>query len=336
MIHHDDLSLVLAQRQAVGRAADEAAARAAFGRYRSGKAENTLRAQDVALAAWARFLAIVGITTTPAALAGDPSAWQGVTWGLVTGFEAWALSKGYALGTVRLWLSVVRVYARLAAQAGAIGGEALALIQSVSGPGQGEGRRIDERRPQARVGRKAAAAVLLSGAQVAEMKRQPDTPQGRRDGLLVCLLADHGLRVGEAAGLRVEDVDLAEGVIRFWRNKVGIEQRHELTADTRRALQRYAEDVGAEGPLLRRTGRDQTLGAEGISARNLSQRIRELGRRIGVEGLSAHDLRHYWATAAARAGTPIDRLQQAGGWRSPAMPLRYVAAAEIANEGVLL
>jgi hypothetical protein len=39
---------------------------------------------------------------------------------------------------------------------------------------------------------------------------------------------------------------------------------------------------------------------------------------------------------AARNGTPIDRLQEAGGWASPAMPLRYIEAAAIANEGVKL
>ena len=65
-------------------------------------------------------------------------------------------------------------------------------------------------------------------------------------------------------------------------------------------------------------------------------------------GLSAHDLRHYWATRAARSGTPLDRLQDAGGWASPAtpalrraqrgasVPLRYVESAKIANQGVLL
>ena len=48
------------------------------------------------------------------------------------------------------------------------------------------------------------------------------------------------------------------------------------------------------------------------------------------------DSRHYWATQAARNGTLIDRLQDAGGWASPAMPWRYVEAAKIANEGVRL
>jgi len=47
-------------------------------------------------------------------------------------------------------------------------------------------------------------------------------------------------------------------------------------------------------------------------------------------------LRHYWATRAALNGTPLDRRQDAGGWCSPAMPLRYVESAKIANQGGLL
>ena len=73
-----------------------------------------------------------------------------------------------------------------------------------------------------------------------------------------------------------------------------------------------------------------------MTARALTARVRDLGTAVGLVGLSAHDLRHYWATQAARSGTPLDRLQDAGGWASPAMPLRYVETAKIANQGVLL
>ena len=73
-----------------------------------------------------------------------------------------------------------------------------------------------------------------------------------------------------------------------------------------------------------------------MSERAITSRVADLGQSIGVAGLSAHDCRHYWATQAARNGTAIDRLQDAGGWNSPAMPLRYVESAKIANEGVKL
>jgi ATP-dependent DNA helicase RecQ len=44
----------------------------------------------------------------------------------------------------------------------------------------------------------------------------------------------------------------------------------------------------------------------------------------------------FLARPDARSGTPLGRLQDAGGWNSPAMPLRYVEAAKIANQGVKL
>ncbi|RIK39679.1 MAG: hypothetical protein DCC57_20060 [Chloroflexi bacterium] len=61
-----------------------------------------------------------------------------------------------------------------------------------------------------------------------------------------------------------------------------------------------------------------------------------MGKRLGIPNLSAHDCRHYWATRATLAGTHPKALQQAGGWNSPAMVMRYVNETEVANEGVML
>ncbi len=46
--------------------------------------------------------------------------------------------------------------------------------------------------------------------------------------------------------------------------------------------------------------------------------------------------RHYWATSATRGGTDLKSLQDAGGWKSPAMPMRYVESQAVANKGVKL
>jgi len=64
--------------------------------------------------------------------------------------------------------------------------------------------------------------------------------------------------------------------------------------------------------------------------------VGRLGAAVGLAKLSPHDCRHAWATFATRAGTPTKALQDAGGWSSPAMPLRYAESAEIANDGVKL
>ena len=40
-----------------------------------------------------------------------------MTWGLVTGFRDWLLTRGYAIGSVNLHLTTLRTYAGLAMQA---------------------------------------------------------------------------------------------------------------------------------------------------------------------------------------------------------------------------
>jgi hypothetical protein len=64
--------------------------------------------------------------------------------------------------------------------------------------------------------------------------------------------------------------------------------------------------------------------------------VHTLGERIGLARFSAHDCCHARVEAAIRGKTDLKALQEAGGWNSPAMPLRYAAADEIANKGVIL
>jgi integrase len=327
-----------------GQLANGAAARGLFADYRERLAPNTRRRHANTLALFGACLGDpqphgAGILGAPrgAELASSPTAWAGVTWGLVSLFQRWLLRGGYAIGTVNGHLSTVKTYARLAMLAGALDRGEHGAILAVKGFRHGEAKHVDELRAVTRNGAKKAEPVALTTAQAAELRAQPDTPQGRRDGLLLALLLDHGLRVGELAGLQVTDLDLAAGELRFYRPKVDKLQTHKLTPAARRAARAYFEtDAPALGPLFRASRKGGQLTGAGLTERAITDRVRSLGAPLGLAGLSAHDLRHYWATRAARNGTPLDRLQDAGGWSSPAMPLRYVEAAKVANEGVLL
>ena len=190
-----------------------------------------------------------------------------------------------------------------------------------------------------RKGAKKALAVSLTKDQAKALKTQPATPKGRRDTLLMCLFLEHGLRCGELAGLTVDCFDLKAGELRFYRSKVDKTQTHKLTRETLAAAKAYFDsgDAPAMGSLWRKTGKGKTelLGA-GMTERAITKRVAFLGAAIGLHSFSAHDCRHYWATQAARNHTPLDRLQDAGGWSSLAMPSRYIETAKIANEGVSL
>ena len=342
-VNHKDTTKAAARAENMiqaGQIANIYAERNVFVNYAAKQADNTLRRQRTDLAVFAAFLQSAGIPHAPDAdaLMTQPNVWGGVTWGIVEAFRNWQVAQGYAVGTVNVRLSTVKTYARLTTKAGVLTTTELALIRNVEGYNRKEAKRIDERRDQTRSGYKKAHSVALTKDQADVLKEQPDTPQGRRDAVIMALLLDHGLRVGELAALQVTDVNLAEQVLRFYRAKVDKEQTHRLTLSSIQALRAWIEhgDCLSTGPLLRGSRKGGELTKAGMSERAITERVRVLGEAAGVVGLSAHDCRHYWATRAAQQGTDPFALQEAGGWSSLAMPRRYVEDAKIANEGVRL
>lgn len=330
-----------------GQAANQAAATGVFADYQERKAANTKRRHAADLATFAEFLQSAGIPVGD--LEGSPEAWRGITWGIVEGFKRWMLAGGYAVSTVNFKLSTVKVFSKLSMKAGAISTTEYALIRAVEGYAQKEIKHIDESRAEAgqatRLGAKKAEAVSITPAQAKLLKGQPDTPQGRRDAVLMCILLDHGLRCGEVALLQVEDIDLEHGLMKFYRPKVQKHQTHKLSKAALQVIKSYLENDHPmlTGPLLlasKKGGHKGSGGGKlsglGMTERGITKRVEYLGELIGLPGLSAHDCRHYWATQAARNGTHIERLKDAGGWSSLAMPGRYIESARIANEGVIL
>jgi integrase len=225
---------------------------------------------------------------------------------------------------------------------------------------------VDEKRVQTRIesvtydykpdGRKRRVVVthqstkktrprLLSEAEAtALMQLRNDSPQAWRDALLMCLLLEHGLRASEVAALKVGNIDLARGELRFRRPKVkGTEHewaQHELTPRTRELASYYIEHLYP--PTLRphgsmivattrllKNGEAGHLLAEGLNRVRVSERVAYLGEQLGVAPLSAHDCRHTCATHMARLGYSLDELMAWFGWSSAQTAMRYVTAVEI-------
>lgn len=356
-----------------GEAANRAAADYIFADYRQRRARKTIRTQTAALLLWVQYLAGVGAVGELLAEATDwamihfdeealdglaeyaesqqtslpiiygahycqhvPIAWQGVTWGLVEGFVKWLLNQGYSLASVNNRLSAVKVYARLATKAGFIPPTEHALIREVRGYGATEGKRVDEVREQTRVGHKKKEAIVLTAEQARRLKMQhPPTPQGVRDRLLMCLLLDLGLRASELAALTVEDLS-EPGYVTVYRQKTDTTDRMELTADILTALMDYQRYMRKSGALLRGSRKNGKLTNQVLSVRAVGARVKILGRDIlGIWELSPHDLRHTWATRAAKGSNPFV-LRDAGGWTNMQTPSRYVERSQIVNEGIHL
>lgn len=190
-----------------------------FRAYLQHKSENTVVAQGNDLAHFATFLLSLDYANTPSKdeLQTSAEAWHTITWQAVQQFIDWQLAQGHAITSINRRLSTIRTYAKLAAKSGELAPSEYAMITTINGYSPRVAKQIDEHRPRTRIGDKKDTPISITSEQVYQLKTQPDTPQGRRDALLMCLLLDHGLRVGEVILLQVQDFDLEEALVQIAR-----------------------------------------------------------------------------------------------------------------------
>lgn len=315
-IKGSDLAEISAQAETFARAT-------ALTRYQEGLRDETIRRQKTDLATFARFLETAGQASGD--FYNDLAAWSGISAGLLVAFLEWQKREGYAIGTINIRLATVKAYCHLAYGAGYLDTDTHTHIQGVKGIPRRHARNIDSRRETTRRGHKKAEPVEIPPEKLYTLKH-PDTGDlAKRDALLMCLLLDHGLRVGEIATLKRNQIAPRSRLLTFYRPKVDIPQTDRLTPDTLAAARAYLATLPAK---------QESLFA--LAVISIQERVRKLGELAGITGLSPHDCRHSWATRAAAHGTPLDRLKQAGGWSNLQTPLRYIRNSEIANEGVIL
>ena len=151
----------------------------------------------------------------------------------------------------------------------------------------------------------------------------------RRDEALVALLLDSGVRVSEACGLRVKDID--------WHNhrctvlgKGNKTRTAPLGRSSSRLLWQYLKEErrGPDEPLFL-SDRGQRTG-EALTRNGMFQLIQRLGQRAGLEAIrcSPHTFRHTFAVMFLRAGGNSFTLKEILGHTSLHITNRYVALAQ--------
>lgn len=134
-------------------------------------------------------------------------------------------------------------------------------------------------------------------------------PKGRRDYAVLLTLLRLGLRAGEVAGLRLEDIDWRAGEV-VVHGKGRREDRLPLPSDVGEAVAAYLKRGRQNGTLhrqvfLRALAPIGPLGASGVSAI-----VRHACARAGVPVIGAHRLRHTLACQLANAGAPLPAIAQ--------------------------
>lgn len=141
-------------------------------------------------------------------------------------------------------------------------------------------------------------------------------PEALETEVLFLLMYGGGLRVSEACGLRVKDIDFRGRVLRI----LGKGRKERLVALPSRAVEALIKKTREEA-----LAPDEFIwGADAMDPRNAYEKIRRLAREAGLlRPLHPHALRHSFATHLLSGGANLRTLQELLGHASLVATQKY-------------
>jgi len=164
---------------------------------------------------------------------------------------------------------------------------------------------------------------FLSVDDVFALIEKPDTMGfiNSRDRAILELLYSSGLRVAEAAGLNLEDINTKEGLVKV-RGKGKKERIVPLGSKAVEAIKTYM----VEKILLKKKNKALFLNRSGspLSDRGIRRIVVKYARLIGVKGqIGPHTIRHTFASHLLQAGADLRVIQELLGHASLSTTQKY-------------
>jgi integrase len=168
-------------------------------------------------------------------------------------------------------------------------------------------RKLKEKQPEARALSKDQAAVLMANA------------AGKLKTLLVFLFCQ-GWRVTDTLRLRWQDLNLAEGTVRYHVSKTDEWRTMPLHASVIAELRAMPTAIGRVFPWQNKS--------------NLYRELYPFCRSLGIH-FTPHMARHSFATWLVNEGVTVPELMEAGGWKDHKSVLRYARVDAKRVRGVI-
>jgi site-specific recombinase XerD len=136
-----------------------------------------------------------------------------------------------------------------------------------------------------------------------------ETLNGRRDLAILLLLVRLGMRRGEVAGLRLDDIDWRAGEL-LVRGKGPRVERLPLPSDVGEALVAYLRDGRPADTRTRAVFMRVRAPRAAITPPGVTQVVVSASKRAGLGEVTAHRLRHTAASELLRHGAPLVEIGQ--------------------------
>lgn len=218
---------------------------------------------------------------------------------LLRGYLAWLHEQKYSKSTIARRLAGLRSWLRYLCRTGEL----------KVNPSEGLRAPKPERKLPRFVTEEEASRLCTTPAQ--------RSPLSLRDRALLEVIYSAGLRVSEAVGLNLADLDLTSGTA-IVRGKGKRERLALLGRPAVTAVQRWLQERTKLLDSLQATNEAVFLNKFGrrITARSVARLVHKHGQAAGITGhISPHTLRHSFATHLLNAGAEIRGVQELLGHR---------------------
>lgn len=165
---------------------------------------------------------------------------------------------------------------------------------------------------------------IVAPVDVARLLKKLEKEKRWRDASVIAIFYDTGIRAGELANLKTEDVDLDTGIatIRSETAKGRRIKKVRLSDKAVRYIDRYLRKQGKRTEYLI-IGRIR----QPMTRITLSRLVKRCFAEVGVKAtITSHDLRHTWASEMEAYVTESEFMALAG-WKSPNMVRHYARKA---------
>ena len=173
--------------------------------------------------------------------------------------------------------------------------------------------------PMKRIHKVKTAVIVKDTIPDEKIEILRDNCNNLRDRAMIDFLLSTGIRVGELVRLNIDDIDFSERECVVY-GKGGKERKAYFDAKTKIHLLNYIESrtdnnialfVSLNKPHSR------------LTESGVELRLREMGKKLGVEKVHPHKFRRTVATRAIEKGMPIEQVQKILGHEQIDTTLRY-------------